>query len=151
MEKAAGQTTSWLNAGFVASNMRKPILRSMPTSGKHGRLSKAMYIPTTLSAVIQQSTIRHPHHIIIWHCWLIMMLNWCPSLTQLHISVHYKMLEFLSWQLNHYNPTFMQKKKTFQVKAVWLQKQTKWLLSYKAVPVGKSWNFAGNNVLLNGV
>ena len=79
MEKAAGQTTSWLNAGFVASNMRKPILRSMPTSGKHGRLSKAMYISTTLSAVIQQSTIRHPHHIIIRHCWLIMMLNGCPS------------------------------------------------------------------------
>ena len=79
MEKAAGQTTSWLNAGFVASNMRKAILRSMPISGKHERLSKAMYIPTTLSAVIQQSTIRHPHHIIIRHCWLIMMLNGCPS------------------------------------------------------------------------
>ena len=39
-----------------------------PTSGKHGRLSKVMYIPTTLSAVIQQSTIRHPHYIIIRHC-----------------------------------------------------------------------------------
>ena len=43
-------------------------LHSMPTSGKRERLSKAMYIPTTLSAVIQRSTIRHPHHIIIRHC-----------------------------------------------------------------------------------
>ena len=103
MEKAAGQTTSWLNAGFVASNMRKPILHSMPTSGKRERLSKAMYIPTTLSAVIQRSTIRHPHHIIIRHCWLIMLLNGGTSLIQLQISVHYKMLEFLSWQLNHYS------------------------------------------------
>ncbi len=81
--------------------MRKPTLRSIPTSGKHGRLSKTMYIPTTLSAVIQQSTIRHSPHIIIRHCWLIMLLNGDTSPTQLHISVHYKML--VSWQLNHYS------------------------------------------------
>ena len=34
-----------------------------------------MYIPTTLSAVIQRSTIRHPHHIIIRHCKITMAVT----------------------------------------------------------------------------
>ena len=76
-------------------------------SEKQGRLLGNMCIHTTLNVVIPHSIIRHRHPAIIQSCyWMITQPKGIFSPTQLHISVHYKMLRFLSWQLNHYRRIF---------------------------------------------
>ena len=104
MVKAGGLTISWLNDGSGVSNMRKHIWLNITISEKQGRLLGNMCIHTTMNVVIPHSIIRHRHPAIIKSCyWMLTQPKGGFSLLpSYNISVHYKKLRFLSWQLNHY-------------------------------------------------
>ena len=110
MGKATGHIISWSSDGSAVSNMKKPIWHNTIISKKQGRQLDVISTVTTSSDAIQLLIIRHQQNAIIRQCCCFMQhkaymdsrRNFLRSAPLSIISVHYKNLRFLSWQLNHY-------------------------------------------------